>query len=141
MRLTKNILEDLALVSATFIASGYFLLCLFGIGISLYEFNYNFFQILIMLFLLLGMLGYLGFLSLVFNGYEKKLKQSLILLIIGVVICFTALIVPGINRTEFISIASFGDFLEIVVAIWPILVAIYFIIKISKKLIQEKRKA
>lgn len=139
MQLTKNIYEDIALILATIIASLYVLLCFLGLYFSVISFTLEFYKILIISFFLSGILGYNGFLNLIFFGYEKKLKQTLLLLMIGVIAYSTALILPRHNFLDSLKVNNLGDLFEKIILLWPLLVGIYFGVKISKKLIQEKK--
>ncbi|MEN8928464.1 MAG: hypothetical protein ABF242_02555 [Flavobacteriales bacterium] len=140
MKITKKLIEDLALISAIIAAAPYLVICLAGFAFIFSEFDFELINLLLMSVCLLGVFGYIGFLSVVFNGTDKKRKQSLTLLSIGIAVSLLVMIIPGALHYNSPQIPIFEDFFDFLVTIWPVIVVIYFVIKISQKLIQEKRK-
>ena len=133
----KKVLSKLFIFSALFPASYLFfmsLVCLFFFGSRIFDKGI----FLLYLSAILGVIGYIGFWNLLFNGLSKYRLHSLTFLTLGVIgfLIFTS---NAPNPSSFFEVMfEKRKVYEWFLFIYPNLVAIFFIILLSKKLIFDK---
>lgn len=88
---------------------------------------------------ILGVFGYLGLWSLLLEGIEKSIKRNVVLL--GSAVLAFLLLIFSSENDFFNRMIISKDLVGFYIFIWPNIVAFFYIILLSKKLIQEKRKA
>ena len=137
----NKIIENFLIIIAIVCASPILLFAIFGFYYGLFVFFETNENLLFLVSCMLGFFGYIGLVSLFINKLNKKIKSTLVMLIAGISSFLLLGIIGGITivdiRRELIYSQAPGLLLLI---LYPNVIAIIYIIRLSKKLIQNKKK-
>jgi hypothetical protein len=101
------------------------------------DFEFEFLQIIAILYLVLGIAGYLGIIIAMLGRLESKPKLILILLSCGILSFILFVSFEGGNRA-WNWILTFEEPGEWFIIVWPTLVSFYFVIRAISKLTSKE---